>query len=339
MGINTYFAFHLVGTLKYSWESALGLGFIVALLQIVVVFFGIRKEVILALPEYYRIGLAGIIFDTSGIIFPVGIGLLLALVGVQFMRLVETTPIGFEMADITWRLAVGLCSVLLISGLIIRNIRIAFLATILMATVLVVVIEASIGDLDLRKFEQLSLGPTIFKLSFEFNFKAFYIIPVMLISHLFDSIATVLVLLRQAYFSQQKITLKGEDISSSLSTSSKVRTVLMIDACFALLASVLGTSSTTSFIESAAGISAGARTGLSSMVEGLLFLLSIPIGPIVEKISQEAVGASLLITACLLISFLKNLDFDNWAHTFPAVITILTIPFTSSIVFNSLKYS
>jgi len=152
---------------------------------------------------------------------------------------------------------------------------------------------------------------------------------------MFDAVATTLVLLRQAYFSNTKVQFRGEDIEHSLASSLKVRYLLMIDSIFVIISALLGSSLTTPFIESAAGISVGARTGLASCVAGCLFLISTFIGPIIQYIVPEATGPALIVASMVLMPQLKHLNWDKMEEVLPAMLTLIMIPFTYSIASGS----
>ena len=162
-------------------------------------------------------------------------------------------------------------------------------------------------------------------------------------------------LIRLAYFSNSIFVINSDDIEEKLSTSRKVkisvamvtvkvRAIMVVDSVFVIISALLGTSPTTPFVESATGITVGARTGLASVVCGLLFLVFLPLGPIVPFITSEATGPALIITALLLIPFLKrknelksqsvnfiDISWDKLEELLPATFTMIMIPFTYSI--------
>jgi len=326
MGYNTLFAYTLVEAEGYKWESALGLCLIMGIVDLIIVAFGARRSVINAIPDYFRIGMA------------VGIALWLGFIGSSDMKLIvsnTTTLIG--VGKMTWELAVGLLCLLIMAGLILRGYKSAFIIAIISTSILMIILKAIIepDDLVLGNFGDLNMSSVAGRLNFDFNWKALYIIPLLLIQHLFDSVGTILVLLRQAYFSNSKISLNAEDFEESLTQSKKVRNILIVDAFILIFCPILGTSPSTTFIESATGISVGARTGVASSFAGICFLLSIFVGPIINYISLEATGPALIITAVILMTFLRNLDFDNKEETFPALFTVMMIPFTYSVASGS----
>jgi len=236
-------------------------------------------------------------------------------------------------AAMSWRLAVSLLCLVLMGGLILRKFRSAFVVSILGISIFVIILTAIIepDNLVLAPFGQFDMSKTAGKLNFNFDWRAFYLIPLLLLHHLFDAVGTSLVLLRQAYFSNTKIQFNNEELENSIASSSKVRSILLVDAFYIILSAILGSSPTTPFIESATGISVGAKTGLASVISGFLFIISIFIGPIVQYIAPEATGPALMITAMLLLPMMKHLNFDRFEEVLPAAFTIIAIPFTFSI--------
>ena len=190
------------------------------------------------------------------------------------MRLVVASPVTYlTRGPLTWQVGLGLLSLLVLGGLILRNMKTAFVITIVGTCFISLFIKLIIDkDQDTtNKFGELSMSAVAGQLNFEFDARVLYVIPLVLIHHLFDAVACSLVLLRQAYFSGTTVSLKSEDIEESLISSDKVRAILIIDGIFVILSGVLGSSPTTPFIESATGISVGARTGLARFV--LFFFL------------------------------------------------------------------
>jgi AGZA family xanthine/uracil permease-like MFS transporter len=153
----------------------------------------------------------------------------------------------------------------------------------------------------------LDVSDLAFKANFDFYASAAYVLPLFFISHIFDAVATSLTLIRQAYFTDIRVEVTGNEIDNKLATSSVVRDILVVDSIFVVISGILGSGPTTPFIESAVGISVGARTGLAAVVSGLLFLISIFLAPIIPYIVPgEATGPALLTTAILGAPFLQS---------------------------------
>ena len=219
---------------------------------------------------------------------------------------------GLTLAPITWRFGLSCLSFIILNGLITRGFKASYICTILGTAVLSIIIRAIINkdDVTIQEFGNLSVSNLAFQLDFNFQTSAAYVLPLFFISHVFDAVATSLTLIRQAYFTDTQIEVSGNELDNKLATSSVVRDILVVDSLFVILSGLLGSGPTTPFIESAVGISVGARTGLASGVSGLLFLLSIFIGPIIPYIVPgEATGPALLTTAVLFAPFLQSKNY------------------------------
>ena len=337
MGHNFYFAFTVCGTVAaggmgYSWQQALGAVFVSGVIFILVSGLGFREQIIEAVPDTLKYAIA------------VGIGLLIAMVGLQWSGLVVDSPGTLvTLGDLkSLPVLISLTGLLTISILLVLNVRGAFLWGMAVSTVLGLF-------LGLIKFQGVialppSILPTIFKLRpiEVFSHTDFLsVIFVFFFLDLFDTIGTLIGVAEQG----------GLMVNGKLP---RAKQALFSDAVGTAAGAVLGTSTVTSYIESATGIAAGGRTGLTSMVTGVLMLLSIFFYPLVKMVGEgmEAAGGArlypviapvLIILGGIMISSVAKIRWDQYRESIPAFLTIIMMPVTFSITegiaFGFIAYS
>jgi AGZA family xanthine/uracil permease-like MFS transporter len=262
MGHNFFFAYTVVLTLHYSWQQALGATFISGLLFIIISFVGLRERLVRAVPSALKNGIA------------VGIGLLIALVGLEWAGIVVDNPgtlVGLGKLS-SPPVLLSLLGLTVMSILLTLRVRTAMLLGILLTLIVglmtgMIRYEGIVGPVP-------SLKPTLFKLDIMGALETgmFSIIFVFFFLDLFDTVGTLIGVSEEAGFL---------DSDGSLP---RARQALLADAIGTVSGALLGTSTVTSYIESATGVSAGARTGLSNVVTGILFLLAIFFAPLVKMI-------------------------------------------------------
>ena len=276
----------------------------------------------------------------------VGIGLFLGLLGLLNSGLIVTNTssvaaFAFDIpSGITWQVGLALLTIVFMSGLMIRKMRFAFILPILFASLVVSIVSILQGTFVLGTFGVFDLS-NVFQLNFDFQTgQIVWLIPIMVLSRLFDSTSTTLTILRNVYFDNVRSSAvvaatpnsrSAEKIELTWKVSVKVRGILLVDSFFGMFSALVGNSVSTPFIESCTGVAIGARTGLASVVCGFLFLLAIPLGPIYNLIVPQGTGAALVLTATILLTYLKHMDFNReFGRIFPALLCIFTIPFTMS---------
>jgi len=308
MGLNAYFAYAVVLGMGIPWQSALGAVFISGCLFILVSVLKIREQIVNGIPHSLRSAIT------------VGIGLFLALIAMKGAGIVVANPDTLVRAGDVHKPA----AVMAIFGfiLIVALDRLKARGAILIGIVAVTVLSFFFGG---NTFHGLvsappSIDATFLKLDIKgaTSVGLLNVVLVFFLVELFDATGTMMGVANRA----------GLLVDGKMARLNKA---LLADSCAIVAGSLLGTSSTTAYIESASGVQAGGRTGLTAMVVALLFLASLFIAPIAGVVPAYATAPALLYVATLM---LRDLVEVNWAETtesVPAAITALVIPFTYSI--------
>ena len=320
MGHNFYFTFTVCLTLGISWQIALGAVFIAGVLFVLLSFVGLREKVMGILPVSLRNAI------------PAGIGLLIALVGLEWAGLIVDSPATYVMLG-DLKSAPALLSVfglVVIAILFALNVRGAILIGILASTVAGLIFG-------LVKFEGVvsappSIAPTFFKLQIPNIFVASELIAIIVMFiflDLFDTVGTLVGVGQQA----------GLMVDGKLP---RARQALFTDAVATSTGALLGTSTVTSYIESASGISAGGRTGLTNIVTAILMLLALFFSPLIKMVGAGYAGGenmtlypviapALIIIGCLMLKNVVSINWDDFTESIPAFLTLLMMPLTISI--------
>lgn len=309
MGLNAYFAFVVVGSLGYSWQAALGAVFLSGLLFLALSLFKVRAYLIDSIPRSLKHAISA------------GIGLFLAIIGLKNAGLVVAHP-----ATLVTLGDVGSAPVLLAAGGFV--VMIALQAWRLPGAMLVAILGTAVAGfvlgvskLDLAMSLPPSLGPTFLQMDIGAALSAGLtsVVFVFLFVDLFDTTGTLVGLAQRAGML---------DAEGRLPRSTRA---LVADATATVAGAALGTSTTTSYIESAAGINAGGRTGLVAVTVSALFGLALFFGPLATSIPSYATAPALLAVACMMMRGIVDVDWDDITEAVPAVVTVLFMPFTFSI--------
>lgn len=309
MGLNAYFAFTVVGTLGYSWQAALGAVFLSGLLIVAVSLFRVREWIINAIPRSQKLAISA------------GIGLFLAIIGLKNAGLIAASPATFVTlgnlhAPSTLLAIAGL---LLIIGLEARRVTGGIVIGVLVVTVLAVA-------LDLSPFNGVfamppSLVPTFLELDIvgAFNAGLIAVVLTFFLVELFDATGTLIGVSHRAGLLDKDGKLP------------RLKRALLADSTAIAAGSLLGTSSTTAYIESAAGTAAGGRTGLTAVVVGLLFLAALFLAPLAGTVPAFATAPALIYVAVLMSRALADVDWDDLTEAAPAFLCAISMPLTFSI--------
>jgi len=309
MGLNAFFSFTVVGSMGYSWQVALGAVFISGVIFFLLSLFRIREWIINSIPLSLRFGISA------------GIGFFLALIALKNAGVVIDNPATLVgLGDI--KVAESLLffgGFVVICGLSFRQITGAVMIGILAVTA----IAMMLGMVDYDGFVSAppSLAPTFMQLDLAgaFNVGMISVIFAFLFVDLFDTSGTLI-------GAAQRGGLLDKD-----GRLPRLGRALMSDSVATMSGAALGTSTTTSYIESTAGISAGGRTGLTAVVVAVLFLACLLLSPIAKIIPAYATAPALLYVAVLMASGLKLVNWDDITDAAPAVLTALMMPLTFSI--------
>jgi AGZA family xanthine/uracil permease-like MFS transporter len=308
MGINAFFAFTVVLTYKYTWQQALAAVFCSGVIFFLISVFRIRQYVIDSIP--YNLKLA-----TSA-----GVGLFLAIIALEEAKVVVAQPatlvtLGDLRNPVAYLMLLGF---VLIAALNFRRIIGGTLIGILAVTA----IGLPMGLTHYTGIVSLppSIAPTLLKLDFSRVFEGTFLIVVfsILFIDVFDNAGTLIgVTHRTGLMKDGKL--------------ARMKEALISDSFAAMFGAVIGTSTTTSYIESAAGVSAGGRTGLTAAFVAIFFLLALLFAPLAGMVPAYATSAALLYVACVMARGLAEIDWEDVTEYAPAVVTAITMPLTYSI--------
>lgn len=335
MGLNAYLAFTVVGQMGYSWQIALLAVFVEGIIFIVLSLTNVREAIFNAIPLTLKRGVS------------VGIGLFIAFIGLQNAKL--TVADGSTLVKITNFTenfsTAGICALLALLGLLITailhilKVKGSILIGIIATWVLGIIAQLiglytptpdagfySLIPESFVSFDFSSLGKT-FGECFNVDFSAvkitefIVVIFAFLFVDLFDTLGTLIGVATKANMLDKEGRLP------------KIRPALLSDAIGTSAGAVLGTSTVTTFVESAAGVSAGGRTGLTAIVTGLLFLLSTIFAPLFTSIPSFATAPALIMVGFLMVSSVTEIRFDddNLTEAIPAYIAIIAMPLFYSI--------
>jgi AGZA family xanthine/uracil permease-like MFS transporter len=323
MGLNAFFTYTVVLTMGYTWQQALAAVFFSGIIFILITLFGIREMIVDAIPMSLKYAVSG------------GIGLFIAFIGLKNAGIIvanQATYIGF--GDLT-----NPGTLLAIAGLFItailmsRNIKGSILLGILITTVLGLFtgIVKLPSDFSVIKMPP-SLAPTFLKLDIKgllgigenIGFislvtSVLYVVLSFAFVDLFDTIGTFI-------GTGSKAGMLDEN-----GKMPNMKKGLMSDAIATTIGSLLGTSTVTTYVESAAGIAEGGRTGLTAFVTGILFLVALFFSPIALLVPTEATAPALIIVGVLMMGSIKKISFEDFTEAMPAFLTIIAMPFTFSI--------
>lgn len=308
MGLNAYFAYGVVKGMGYTWEAALGAVCLSGILFVIVSLLRIREWIINGIPPAIRIGIVA------------GIGLFLAIIALKNAGIVAAHPATYltlgNLHQAPAILAIG--GFLLIAVLDRLGIKGAILIGIVTVTVMSFFFAGNrfMGVVSAPP----SIAPTLLQLDLPsaLSIGIVNVVLVFFLVELFDATGTLMGVANRAGL------LKNGRMD-------RMNKALMADSSAIVAGSLLGTSSTTAYIESAAGVQAGGRTGLAAVTVGLLFLACLFIAPLAGTVPAYATAPALLYVACLMLRELKDIAWDETTESIPAVITALLMPFTYSI--------
>jgi AGZA family xanthine/uracil permease-like MFS transporter len=340
LGLNAFVAVSIVP--QMSWAQAMGLIVIEGVVILVLVLTGFRTAVFHAVPSQLKIAIS------------VGIGLFIAFIGFVDAGFVRRTPdsanstvpvmVGTNGFLSGWPVFVFLVGLALMITLWVRHVRGAILLSILATTVLAMIVEA-IGDIGPMFGANGDYNPTGWGLNVPtWPTKIFDTPHFSTVGHVslgaFSEIGVVsavllvfTLMLADFFDTMGTMTAIGAEagLLDQEGTPPNTRQILVVDSVAAIAGGVGGVSSNTSYIESASGVGEGARTGLASIVTGLLFLVSIVFAPLVQVIPSEAAVPALVLVGFLMMQQVKGVSWDDAEIAIPAFLTIILMPFTYSI--------
>jgi adenine/guanine/hypoxanthine permease len=314
MGLNAFFAYYVVGVLHLPWQVALGAVFFSGLLFLILTMGGIRQAIIKAVPMNLKCAIG------------VGIGLFIAFIGLKNAGIIIADRATFvAVGNLTAPQPLLACMGLIFTAVLMaRNIKGSILIGILGTTFLGMVlgvVPAPKGLQDIMSLSLPSLSPTLFELDIlgAWEFGLFSIIFTFTIVELFDNMGTLIGLTRKAKLMNDKGEI--ENLDKALTT----------DAVGTVVSAVFGTSTVTSYIESAAGIAEGGKTGLTAVTVALLFLVALIFSPLIGLVPGFATAPALVLVGALMIGEISHVKFGDITEGLPAFLTIIMMPLTFSI--------
>jgi adenine/guanine/hypoxanthine permease len=309
MGINAYFAFVVVGALGYTWQAALGAVFISGCLFIIVSLFRIREWIVNAIPRSLKIAISA------------GIGLFLALIGLKNAGLVTGDAATLvKLGDLHAPGALlALSGLMLIVALEARRV----VGGIIIGILLVTVVSVLLGYSEFGGVFAMppSIAPTFMQLDISGALEIGLLIVVLtfFLVELFDATGTLIGVCHRAGLLDKDGKLP------------RLNRALLADSSAIAAGALLGTSSTTAYIESAAGTSAGGRTGLTAVVVALLFIAALFFAPLAGTVPAYATAPALIYVAILMTRGMAEIAWDDLTESGPAVLCAVAMPFTFSI--------
>jgi AGZA family xanthine/uracil permease-like MFS transporter len=315
MGLNAYFTYTVVKGMGVPWETALGAVFLSGITFLILTLIGIRQLIFNAIPQELYAAVAS------------GIGLFIAVIGLRNSGIIVASPATLvtlgNLRDKNTLVAIA--GLLIIAALLAWNVRGAMLIGVLATTLLAALcglthwqpetyrmsdISETFGKLNIRGALNLGLAEIIF---------------VFLFVDLFDNIGTLVGVGKKA------------GLFDNANQIPRIRRILLADATSTIAGSLAGTSTVVSYIESAAGVVAGGRSGVTAIVTGLLFIVALFVAPLVGAVPAAATAPALIVVGSLMMSQVNEIRWSDPIVAIPAFLTVVTIPLTFSIA-NGLAF-
>lgn len=331
LGLNAYFAYTVCGTMGYSWQVALLAVFAEGIIFIILSLTNVREAIFNAIPITLKKGVS------------VGIGLFIAFIGLQNGHLVVDSSTLVTVVDFTEDFHhVGVCALLAVIGLLLiaimyeKHIKGSILIGIIITWILGILCQvAGLYQIDVENgfyslipswssFDITAIGKTFGQC---FNVAGMNIKPVdfivvifaFLFVDIFDTLGTLIGVANKA------------DMLDEENKLPNIKQALLADAIATTAGAILGTSTTTTFVESSAGVAEGGRTGLSSIVTGFLFLVAIIFAPVFTTIPGFATAPALIFVGFLMVSAVVDIDFNDYTEAIPAYLCLIAMPLMYSI--------
>lgn len=325
MGLNAFFAFTVVLGMGHSWQFALTAVFLEGLVFIALTAFNIREMIVNSIPNNMKHAIS------------VGIGLFIAFIGLKNAGIIVSNPATFvALGDVTnltdnAGAVVALLALILTGVLLALKVKGALLIGILAGTI----IGLAFGITQLPTSFNLtppSLSPIFMKFEWTqiLTFDMMIVVFTFLFVDMFDTVGTLIGVSSKANMLDKE------------GRVPRVKQALMADAVGTTCGAMLGTSTVTTYVESAAGVSEGGRTGLTSLTVAILFFFALFLSPIFLMIPGAATAPALILVGAMMMTPIKNIDFDDYTESIPVFLTIIMMPLTYSIsegiLFGVLSY-
>jgi len=320
MGLNAFFAFTVVLTMGYSWQFALTAVFLEGIIFIILTLFKVREAIINCIPANVKKAIS------------VGIGLFIAFIGLQGAGIIANSDATLVvLGDVTSpQVLLAILGLVIIGVLLAFRIRGALLIGIIATTI--IGLPLGITQPPSGNWAPPSLAPIFFKFDFSqvFSLDMLIVLFTFLFVDMFDTVGTLIGVSTKA------------GILDKNGNIPKVKNALFADALGTTVGAMLGTSTVTTYVESAAGVAEGGRTGLTSFTTAILFVLALFVSPLFLMIPGAATAPALILVGLFMMSPIKEIDFDDYTESIPAFLTIIMMPLAYSIadgiMFGILSY-
>jgi AGZA family xanthine/uracil permease-like MFS transporter len=323
MGLNAFFAFTVVLGMGYSWEFALTAVFLEGIIFLILTAFNVRELIVDSIPLNLKHAVS------------VGIGLFIAFIGLKGTGLIVDNPATLvSLGDMkNPAVLVGMVGVLIIGVLLVKKIKGAILIGILSSTIIGLLVGVTIVP---ENFTFVSLPPSIEPVFFKFDFSQVFTFDMLIVLFtflfvdMFDTVGTLVGV-------SSKAGMLDKD-----GKVPRVKQALFADSIGTFVGAILGTSTVTTYVESAAGVAEGGKTGMTALTVAAMFVLSLFFAPIFMIIPAAATAPALVIVGLFMISPITNINLDDYTEAIPAFFTIIMMPLTYSIAegiaFGMLSY-
>ena len=311
MGENAFIAFTVCKMLGFRWQEALAAIFISGVLFVLMTVFHLRQWVVEAVPSSLRYS------------FAVGMGLFLTFIGLSETGIVIVGVAGAPVRAgnlASLPVLVAMLGIVLLAILIIRNVPAAILLGIVLTSIVAFLTKVATPPHALVSLPP-SIRPILWQLDFRgaLTWRAFPVVLTLFIMAFVDTMGTLIGVSARAGFLDENGHLP------------QIERPMLVDAVATCLAPVLGTTTSGAFIESATGIEAGGRTGLTALVTGICFLLTLFFAPFVSAIPQQAYGPALIIVGLFMLAPIIHIDFADYTESIPAFAVVCLMAFTFNI--------
>lgn len=311
MALNAFFAFTLVQGMGYSWETALAAMFVEGIIFILITFLNVREIILNSIPVNLRYAISA------------GIGMFIAFIGLKNAGIIEASQATFvKFGAFTPASVLAMVGILLSGVLVVKKVKGALFYGILICTVIGIPLGVTqIPEGFLPVSMPHSLEPTFCKFDFSgfFTLDMAIIIFTLLFMNIFDTLGTLVGLASKTGIVDEKGNIP------------RVKEAMMSDAIGTTVGAMLGSSTITTYVESASGIAEGGRSGMTSFVTGALFLIALFFAPVFLLIPSAATTGALVLVGVFMMDTIKKIDLEDISEALPAFITIIMMVLTYSI--------
>ncbi len=312
MGLNAFFAFTLCQAMGLTWQQALAVLLVEGIIFLAITFLNIRDKILECIPKNLRFAISA------------GIGMFIAFIGLKNAGIITANADTFvQLGKFTPVSILGLISILLCGSLMARRVKGSLFIAIIISTLIGIPMGVTqFSDNWMPVSTPHSIAPIFCQFDFTgfFTPKMFMVVFSLLLVNIFDTIGTVLGLVSKLGIKENE---KG-DIPG-------VKEAMMSDAIGTTAGALLGSSTITTYVESASGVAEGGKSGLTSFFVGLMFILSIFLAPIFLLIPSAATSGALVMVGVLMIDSFKKIELEDISESFPAFITMITMVLCYSI--------